>query len=73
MPVKDKGRESWMGIESLQAMMQICSNIGQSNGGPWSKDCSLEEPYIGQKWPSPGTPAMLSHWLGLPGKKVALA
>ena len=51
-----------MGKESLQANMQICSSLGQSNGGPWSKDRLLEEPYVGQKWLGCGTPAMLVVW-----------
>ena len=48
-----------MGKESLQAIMQICLSLGQSNGGPWSKDRLLEEPYVGQKWLGSGTSAML--------------
>lgn len=46
-----KGRKQDLSIEGLQMVMQIWKILGQSNKKFWGKNCSLKEPWAGQKCP----------------------
>lgn len=60
-------------------MMMMINKVLPNPGGPpksWvtqSKDCPLEEPHMGEKWPGPNVPTVLSYWLELPKKTLDLA
>ena len=59
-------------VGKAQITMWIWPSLRQTKQLLQIKDCLLEEASVGQKWPGPNTPTMLSYW-GLPQKYIALA
>lgn len=60
-PVIDKsGSVGRQGEPQTAGLIQ--NSLPQINGDILRKECLLEEPHHGQKYPGPTTPAVLSHW-----------
>lgn len=61
--------ENWLPGKSLSKPGQLVTQH-QPNGKLGSKECLVEESYLGWKWPVPCITTLLSYWLGPPKKSV---